>query len=68
MTGKMLVPRSWRALAMVLGDFTLTWRDFAVGDELGQPAANHASITSANEASFSRRGPGSSDWALSATN
>ncbi len=52
---------------MVFSDLTRTWRDFAVGDELGQSAANHDSITSANDASFSRRGPGSTDWARSAT-
>ena len=61
------VPR-WRALAIVLGDFTRAWRDFEVGETFGHPASNHASITSANETRRSRRGKGSSDCARRATN
>jgi hypothetical protein len=68
MTALTLVPRSWRALAIVFGDFTRAWREFDVGETFGHPASNHASITPANDTRRSRRGPGSSDCARSATN
>lgn len=55
------VPSSWRALAMVLGDFSRAWRDVRDGDTFGQPAANHASITSANVACRLRAGSGAED-------
>ncbi len=67
MTGRTLVPRSWRALARVFGDFVRAWRDVLVGATFGQPSANHASITSLNVALRIRRGPGSSDCARRAS-
>ena len=62
-TGITDVPRSCRALRIVLGDFTRAWLDVLDGATLGQPSANHASITSANVVCRVRTGSGAADWA-----
>src|SRR5690606_27360919 len=43
------------------------WRDVRDGDTFGHPAANHASITSANVARRLRAGSGAEAWARSVT-
>ncbi len=66
-TGRTLVPRSWRALAMVFGDFCRAWREFLVGATFGQPASNQSSSTSLKVSCRVRRGSGACSWARRAS-
>src|SRR2546430_1221857 len=65
MVGPTCPSSRYRALAMVVRDFSRAWRDVFVGEAIGQPAASQVSITWANEAARSRRGGGSRAWARS---